>query len=192
MGEYAALVVAEALNLDDALRLIAQRAQLMVNHCTPAKTGMVAVKLSAVTARAKLAQLFGTLEPLVVACENSPEDCVVAGDVDDLATFLRHCKAVGTKALQLQVAFGFHSPAMEPITSAFRELCSNLKMSQGRISIISSHLGRLVRPEDLSAEYLSNHMRHPVRFSDAIRSLESFTVGQKMRFLEIGHTSGSE
>jgi acyl transferase domain-containing protein len=164
----------------------------MVAHCTPSKSGMVACKLSIKNARAELEQLFGTPGPLVVVCDNSPEDCVVAGDLNHLTTFLRHCKDVGIKALQLQVPFGFHSPAMEPITTPFRQLCSEIKMTQGTIPIISSHLGRVMRPEDLTADYLPNQTRYPVKFSDAIRSLESFTAGQKMRFLEIGHTTGSK
>lgn len=192
MGEYAAFVIAGALSLDDALLLIARRAQLMVSHCTLAKSGMVACKLSIEAARAELAHLFGKSERLVVACDNSPEDCVVAGDINDLTTFLGHCKTVGIKAIQLQVPFGFHSPAMEPMTDAFRQLCSNIKMAQGTIPIVSSHLGKLIRPEGLTADYLPNHTRHIVKFSDAIQNLASSVAGQKMRILEIGHTSGSE
>jgi iterative type I PKS product template protein len=164
----------------------------MVTHCAPSKSGMVACKLSTKNASSELERLFGTSGPLVVVCDNSPEDCVVAGDLDNLTTFLRHCKDIGIKALQLQVPFGFHSPAVEPMTAPFRQLCSEIKMTQGTIPIISSHLGRAMRPKDLTADYLPNQTRHPVRFSDAIRSLESFTTGQKMRFLEIGHTTGSE
>jgi acyl transferase domain-containing protein len=192
MGEYAALVVADIMSLDDALLLVAQRAQLMVTHCTPAKSGMVACKLSTKDAQAVLAKLFRTTEPLVIACDNSPEDCVVAGDVDDLTTFLRHCKAVGIKALQLQVPFGFHSPAMKPMVEPFRRLCSNIKMGKGKIPMVSSHLGNFIQAEDLTTNYLSDHTRQPVKFSDAMRRLESFTAGKEMRILEIGHTSGSE
>lgn len=192
MGEYAAFVVAGALSLDVALLLVARRAQLMVSHCALAKSGMVACKLSTKAAQSELRQIFGEAERLVVACDNSPEDCVVAGDVDDLTTFLGHCKTMGIKALRLRVPFGFHSSAMAPMTDAFRQLCSGIKMQQSKIPIISSHLGKLVQTESLTADYLANHTRHAVNFSDAIRDLASSTGGQKMRIVEIGHTSGSE
>ena len=178
--------------MDDALLLIARRAQLMVANCAVRKSGMVACKLPVEAARTELANIFGHSERLVIACDNSPDDCVVAGDTDDLETFLGHCKAIGTKAIKLQVPFGFHSPAMEPLTESLRGLCSEIRMTEGKIPIVSSHLGKIVRPDHLPADYLANHTRHAVHFSEAIQDLASFAGGQKLRFLEIGHTSGSK
>jgi acyl transferase domain-containing protein len=191
MGEYAAFVISGALSLGDALVLIARRAQLMVTKCALNKSGMVACKLSIKVALNEIAQVFGGSERLVIACDNSPEDCVVAGDIDDLTTFLEHCKATGIKAIKLQVPFGFHSPAMEPLMDSLRRLCSDVSMTEGNIPIISSHLGKIVQPELLTADYLANHTRHTVNFTEAIQDLASFAGGQKLRVLEIGHTTGS-
>ena len=69
LGEYAALVTAGILTLEDGLRLVAGRAQLMADKCIPNDTGMLAVKLSP----SKLEDLVRTnknYNELSVACYN--------------------------------------------------------------------------------------------------------------------------
>ena len=47
LGEYAALVTAGVLTLEDGLKLVARRAGLMVEKCAPSETAMLAVKMNA-------------------------------------------------------------------------------------------------------------------------------------------------
>jgi acyl transferase domain-containing protein len=192
LGEYAAFVVSGILKLEDALMLIAKRAQLMVSRCAHGASGMVACKLSIAAVHEVSARLFQNSEPLVVACDNTPEDCVVAGDLDSLRIFLEHCKTEGIKAKQLQVPFAFHSPAMEPINQAFRQLCLNVNLECGTITLASSHLGKVLSPDDLTADYLPGQTRNSVKFTEAIGSLMRVADGRRLRFVEIGHSSGSE
>ena len=62
-------MTAGVLSLDDALKLVAGRAQLMADKCVPRETGMLAVKLSP----GNLAQMLAKDErfsELSVACHN--------------------------------------------------------------------------------------------------------------------------
>ena len=192
MGEYAAFVSAGILVLEDALLLVARRALLMVKHCKLDNSGMVACKLSVDSAYIKLEQIFGKVNGLVVACDNSPEDCVVAGCLDELETFLAHCRAADIKATRIQVPFGFHSPSMDPMMDDLNRLCAGIIFRPGTIPFFSSKLGRLIQPEDLVPSYLPSQTRSMVNFRGGIESLSHFAVGSHLNFLEIGHTTASK
>ena len=69
LGEYAALVTADVLSIDDALRIVAGRAKLMGEKCVPNETGMVAVKMSP-AGLAQYTRANPDYHGLSVACHN--------------------------------------------------------------------------------------------------------------------------
>ena len=69
LGEYAALVTAGVLTLEDGLKLVARRAELMVEKCTPSETGMLAVKMNA-TRLKDLIEKDAQYTGISVACYN--------------------------------------------------------------------------------------------------------------------------
>lgn len=69
LGEYAALVTAEVMSLDDALKLVAVRANLMREKCILNETGMLAVKMSPSELDLYLSGT-GDYDQLSVACHN--------------------------------------------------------------------------------------------------------------------------
>ncbi|KZP07875.1 hypothetical protein FIBSPDRAFT_996723 [Athelia psychrophila] len=104
-----AVVVSANIALQDALRLVARRIQLMIAKCPPQASGMLAIKLPA----ASVARL-DMLEDLSIACYNSGEQCVVSGAIDKLTMLKAHLDGEGYKSVILDVPFGYHSSAMHP------------------------------------------------------------------------------
>lgn len=66
LGEYAALVTAGVLSLDDALKLVSGRAWLMEQRCKTGETGMLAVRMPS----DRLHNLLGDYHGLSIACYN--------------------------------------------------------------------------------------------------------------------------
>ncbi|KAH9894572.1 thiolase-like protein [Xylariomycetidae sp. FL2044] len=119
IGEYAAFAIAGSLGLEEALIMLANRARLMSKHCSPQSTGMVAARLSASDFDIMRADNADSLGDISVACFNSPGDLVLAGPPVSLAKLVQRCKGRGIRHKRLDVLFGFHSPAMDPILEDF-------------------------------------------------------------------------
>ncbi|KAG1727831.1 polyketide synthase [Suillus lakei] len=162
LGEYAALVIAEVLSLEAALFLVASRARLTWRSCVPGATGMLAVRLGEHQVNTVLKR--GSYSDLSVACVNSDRACVVSGPLPQLHALTGELATTGCKARLLDVPYGYHSQAMDPVLNDLTQLART-------VSIGSTVLGRLVPAGDTStfdATYFASHFRQPVLFAPTI------------------------
>ena len=137
-------------------------------------TGMLAVNLGPEIVRGILSG-SGELASASVACCNSPNDCVVSGTVHQLETLARYLDVgVRARSVRLQVPFGYHSLAMNPILEELTAVARNVAIHSPTISIVSTVLRIVVPPGDttaFSAEYYAHHCVAPVLFEQGIASL---------------------
>ena len=185
LGEYAALVISGALTLEACLRVVANRAQWMKERCPLKSTGMSACKISQSDASAMIKN-DNSIAHLVVACSNSENDCVIAGPLEELDRFDAICKQRQIKTKRLDVPYAFHSPAMQPVCDDLREIGSSIQWREPRIPVGSNVDGRLLRLEDLNADYFANHALRPVRFAGAFRAIREKVCTDNSIFLDIG------
>ncbi|MDG9714257.1 type I polyketide synthase [Streptomyces sp. DH10] len=168
VGEYAAAVLAEALPLDAAARLIAARGALMQE--LPAGGGMLAVRAARETLEERVAG-----EPLAgVAAVNGPLATVLSGDLAVLERIEGELAAQGVRTRGLQVSHAFHSPLMEPMLERFAALAGEAGGGVPRIPVYSTVRGRLLDAEAgeaMDAAYWTEHISAPVLFADASLAL---------------------
>ncbi|MFI0822554.1 type I polyketide synthase [Streptomyces sp. NPDC021098] len=165
VGEYAAAVVAEALPLEEAARLIAARGQLMQE--LPEGGGMLAVRVGA----AALAEQVDA-EPLVgIAAVNGPTSTVLSGHLTALARIEEELTRAGVKSRRLEVSHAFHSPLMDPMLERFAAVAEQVSGTVPAVPVHSTLRGRLLRDEPMDAAYWVEHVRAPVLFADAARQL---------------------
>lgn len=184
LGEYAALVIAGVVELRDAVLLVARRAECMVERCEAGGSGMVACNIAPVEVEGVLAE--GGFGGVSVACKNSTDDCVVAGPVEALKRFVAVCKERGQKVKLLDVPYGFHSKAMEPIREPLAEIAAEVRASSPKIPVVSSYLGRLLAANDVNADYFVNHARQPVEFVKAVGAISEVVGDSDRTFIEVG------
>lgn len=117
LGEFSALVASGALGYEDALRLVAARANAMNEACrqNPGKMAAI-INLDDATVRKICDETEGIVVP---ANFNSPGQVVISGEADAVDRACKAAKAAGAKrALPLPVGGAFHSPLMEPARAA--------------------------------------------------------------------------
>lgn len=157
IGEYAAAVIAEVLNLDDACRLVCARGRLMQQ--LPDGGGMLAV-------RAPVSAIDGL--PLDLAAVNGVDEIVLAGPLEAIEQAERSFTEAGTRVRRLNVSHAFHSRLMEPMTEEFASIAAQCSYELPSFPIYSTLRGRLLGDDEpMDAAYWTAHVGETVRFADA-------------------------
>ncbi|MFJ4920197.1 type I polyketide synthase [Streptomyces sp. NPDC088725] len=176
IGEIAAVHVAGALSLEDACTLVAARAGLMRD--LPAGGAMVALRATEAEVRPLLD------ERVSLAAVNGPESVVISGDEDAVLAIAERFRQEGRRTNRLSVSHAFHSPLVDPMLDAFRDVVAKLTFGEPSVPVVSTFTGTVVTAEELATpHYWVCHARQAVRFADAVSTL----VGEGARtFLELG------
>ncbi|WP_431825911.1 GNAT family N-acetyltransferase [Burkholderia sp. F1] len=164
VGEFGAACHAGVMSEAATIRLLSRRGELM--HEGTARGAMVAL----LAPLAEIEPLLRGFDRLAVAALNGPRNQVVAGDPQQLEALVKLAGERQIAAFPLPVERAFHSPLMEPILSAFREVAEGIEYAAPRATLISNLTGE-VCAGPLGAGYWTDHIRQPVRFEQSVRSL---------------------
>ncbi|GIF62787.1 hypothetical protein Ais01nite_08220 [Asanoa ishikariensis] len=163
IGELTAAAVAEVFSFDDAIRLVAARANAMGDAPHGA---MLSVPVPAAEVAAMLP------DSLVVSVRNAPNQAVVAGAVDDVAAFERDLAARGIAARRLATSHAFHSPMMADAARAFGDSMRSIALHPPQIPIVSAATGATVTDEQATdPAFWADQVARPVHFDRALDTL---------------------
>ena len=166
LGEYSAACVAGVLPLADALRLVAERGRL--THELSQDGAMATVFATESVVTAAMEREGGAV---TIAARNGPAHFVLSGARPAIAATVARLHQAGVRARELRISFAAHSPLVEPMLPAYREVLEGIRFARARIPLISNVTGQAAGNEIQTVEYWLNHMRAPVRFQDAIQTL---------------------
>ncbi|MET0400917.1 MAG: acyltransferase domain-containing protein, partial [Cystobacter sp.] len=179
LGEYVAACVAGALSLEDALRLVVRRGQLMEELAEPGKMVVVMAEEAQVQQALK-----GREGRVSVAAVNGPRETVVSGAEREVDAVVEQLKQRGVESRALQTTHAFHSPLMQPMLEKFRGELGRVKWNKPEVELVLNLTGQPARGEELGgAEYWLRQVREPVRFWQGLQGL--YERGHRL-FVEVG------
>jgi acyl transferase domain-containing protein/pimeloyl-ACP methyl ester carboxylesterase/acyl carrier protein len=163
VGEYVAGCLAGVFTLEEALGIVAARAQMV--QAQPGGA-MVAV-------RGAEKDVTPLLSPaLSIAAVNSPVLTVVAGPYDAIEAFEAQLKSKGIASRRLETSHAFHSAMMDPVVGPFTKLLEKVKFKQPAIPYVSNVTAQWITPaEARDPHFWAKHVRQTVRFADGIGEL---------------------
>ncbi|GAB3019838.1 type I polyketide synthase [Mycobacterium bourgelatii] len=164
-GEIAAAVVAGALTLADAARVVALRSQLLVKLAGTG--GMVSLACGSARAQELLAP-WG--DQLSVAAINGVSAVVVAGEVEALEKLLVHSEAAGVRARRIDVDYASHSAQVDVIREPLVKALAGIEPHSSPVAFFSTTTGELMDTAGLSADYWFQSIRQTVQFESAVRN----------------------
>jgi [acyl-carrier-protein] S-malonyltransferase len=177
LGEYAALVAADAVDFEPALELVDERASAMAAAAALTPSGMTVFLKGD---REAIEALASSLE-LIVANDNSPGQVVLAGGVPALEQAEERAKAeTGARAQRLAVSGAFHSPLMAPAAERLRAALERTAFREPRIPVYSnSSVAPFVDPR----RELAENLLLPVRWRETLLAFHELGVEE---YIELG------
>lgn len=175
-GEYLAACLAGVLSLEDMLRLVVKRAEIIDRISSGA---MLAVPLSE-------AEITPCLENgLSIASINGPSLCVVSGKNSAVEKIEEKLNASGSASSRLPVTIAYHSDMMKDERTALLDLFKTFNFKKPLIPYISNLTGKAIKPSEVtSAEYWYEHTCKTVHFSNGVKEL--LNNNGSTIFIEIG------
>ena len=172
VGEYAALVAAGALPLDQVVELVHWRAELLSLSPRPSCAGMAAVvgPGAGEVARAVVAEV-GTSQVLTVAAVDGPAQVLLAGDCGAIDRAREAVLAAGLDLVRLPGRNACHGPLVAPVARHLTAALADLEWSEPEVPVVPNAEGRPTRDPEQLAHCLRAHLTSPVQWEATSRAL---------------------
>ncbi|MBA1190564.1 ACP S-malonyltransferase [Pseudomonas entomophila] len=172
LGEYSALVAAGSLSLQDAVKLVERRGQLM-QQAVPAGHGAMAAILG-LSDEQVLDVCAEAAEDEVVSAVNfnSPGQVVIAGNKAAVDRAIELCKAKGAKrALPLAVSVPSHCALMKPAAERFAESVNAIDWAAPQVPVVQNVRAAVAADVDTLKQDLLAQLYQPVRWVECVQAL---------------------
>lgn len=172
LGEFAALVAAEALTFTDGLTLVDRRATLMADAVPAGEGGMAALLGMDDEAVVELCASV-TGERISEAVNfNAPGQVAISGHLDALERTIAAAKEQGCrKAMMLAVSVPNHSSLMQPAGKALATTIDELAFKQPSIPLIQNATAQSAPDLATLLTHLKAHVFRPVYWTRTVQAL---------------------
>jgi [acyl-carrier-protein] S-malonyltransferase len=184
LGEFSALVAAEALSFQDAVRMVRLRGEFMQEAVPVGEGGMAAVLG---LERSQVEELCGKAaegEVLTPANFNSPGQIVISGNMKAIERGITVAQEMGAKrAILLQVSAPFHSPLMKSAGQKLGEELAKIEINEVKVPVVTNVEAEPNSSKERVRDLLVHQVSSPVKWEDSVHRMIGLGVE---RFVELG------
>ncbi|MDJ0953921.1 MAG: SDR family NAD(P)-dependent oxidoreductase [Acidimicrobiia bacterium] len=184
LGEYGALVAAQALPFSDALEAVAGRGREMA-RVEVADRGLMAAVFAPLDDVLRVVE--SVEDYVVVANLNSTRQAVIGGSTPGVEAASQILREAGAQVVPLPVSHAFHTEIVAPASEPLQELLRRLRLESPAIPLVANvdgefyPMGPNVVPR--MVEILGRQIASPVQFVKGLRTLHD--AGCRV-FVEVG------
>jgi [acyl-carrier-protein] S-malonyltransferase len=179
LGEYSALVAAEALPFGDAVKAVNLRGKFM-QEATPVGLGAMAAILGADAAELEsICREESKGQVVVPANYNCAGQVVISGHAEAVNRVLSR-----VKGKLLTVSAPFHSPLMAPAARAMQPVLEKLPFADARAPVVANASNRFLTRAAEFPPSLLEQITAPVRWDSGVQAM---IAGGVTRVIEFGH-----
>lgn len=185
LGEMVALVLSEAVSLEQGVRLIESRGKLFKRNSTSSvRSDMVALIGDRETSLKLVYEMKESID-IFVANINSDSQIVVSISSGDMGFVFKHSLASGIRPVGLNLGNGCHSLFVESIHDELSSVIEDLDFRCPKIPFFSASSGSFISSPDQLRDHLIKHLLEPV---DWLGSMRSLLDSGARTFYEIGQS----
>ncbi|MFI5233975.1 MAG: ACP S-malonyltransferase [Gemmatimonadales bacterium] len=185
LGELTAYHAAGALPLEDAVRLVRKRGELMYETGTTRPGTMAAILGELQRPIEEICRDASAAGEVVPANYNTAEQVVVSGEIGGVEKAMELAKAAGAKrAVRLGVSGAFHSPLMQPAAAGLQTALAAASFSPAAWPVYSNVTAKPVTAPTDARALLLTQLTSPVRWVEVVQAMAAAHPGAL--FVEMG------
>jgi [acyl-carrier-protein] S-malonyltransferase len=173
LGEFTAYHAAGSLSLDDALRVVRRRGELMYESGVRQPGAMAAILGDLTRPVEDVCNRASREAGLVVPANyNAPGQIVISGEVAGVDRAMALAKEAGAKrAMRLNVSGAFHSPLMESAAAGLRTALAQATQRDPTFPVYANVDAAPVTSRAQVSERLLRQLTSPVRWTEEVEAL---------------------
>lgn len=176
IGEYASLVCAGYLTIENALRILKKRGEL-VEGLIPRQSERMCIVENINEERLRyFLKEEGMEDSVYISCYNSYSQHAVCGDEDELIRLGRILSTEGARSTPLLSSPPMHSRYMSSVKEEFNDYLNQFTFSSPAYPVVSNVLGKPFENTDKLSETLAEHLIKPVLWADSSDNLRNNNI----------------
>ena len=183
LGEYSALVCADALNFEDALFLLKERGKAMQNAVPFGKGSMIAVlglNYKEINNLLEKREDNGVCE---IANDNADGQVIISGDKENVEKFQNLLKEKKVKSIPLKVSAPFHCSLMKPAAESMKDKINNVRFRNPSLKVINNVTANVELDSNNIKKLLIDQIFSTVKWRESIIKMSNNNINN---FIEIG------
>lgn len=165
LGEYTALLSADAFSFWDAVRTVRRRGEVMqesIPGITPAMAAIIGLSPSEVDEELK------DMEDVWPANYNSPTQTVIGGKEEAVKEAVERLKKKGGRAVYLNVSAPFHTPLMKKAGEKMEEFLGSIAFKNPSFPVLKNIDATFYKNAEEIPDSLARQISSPVRWTDCM------------------------